>query len=208
MKTSHILLTTFISATLLACNPKPDTSSQNDTTQIAKEPIDTAIANATQIDNFAQQAAIGGMMEVESSAKMIKRTENPDIQTLATMMVRDHGAANAELKAIAKKENLNLPQVLPQDKLDELKKLEALQEEEQNRDYAALMVKEHLQAVDLFTTASQNEPNPTLKSFAAKHLPTLKAHLAHAMSVNKIIQSIKNDQGDIPLKTSKDRNPK
>ena len=197
-----------LSFSLLSCNPKQSTSSQNDTSQIAKDPVDTTLVNNTQIDEFAQKAAIGGMMEVESSAKMIKRIENPDIQNLATMMVKDHGAANKELEALAKKQQLNLPQTLPAEKLEELKKLEGLEEEEVlNRTYAALMVREHEEAVALFTAASQSEPNGTLKAFAIKHLPTLKAHLLHAQSVNKMVQSIKNDKGDQPLKTSKDRNP-
>lgn len=205
MKTKYLLLCAFSSAFLFACNVKPDTSSQNDTTEIAKQPLDTAIATNPNMNDFAQKAAIGGMMEVESSAKMIKFTENPDIQTLATMMVKDHGAANAELKEIAKKEKLNLPQVLPADKLKKLEELSALKEEEANRYYADLMVKEHREAVALFTTASQSETNPVLKAFAAKHLPILKAHASHAETVNKMIQSIKNDKGDLPLKTSRDR---
>ncbi len=207
MKTKYLFLCAGISTVLFSCNPKPTPSSQNDTTEIASEPVDTAIANNQSVDNFAHDAAIGGMMEVESSANMIKLTENPDIQTLAAMMVKDHGAANAELKEIAKKENLNLPQALPSDKMEELTKLGNMKEDEANVHYAALMVKEHQQAVALFTSASQNESNPALKAFAAKHLPTLKAHASHAESVNKIMQSIKNDKGDQSIKTSKERNP-
>lgn len=207
MKTTNSLICAVASTLLFACNGKQSTSSQNDTTQIAKQLVDTTLTANPNFDDFAQKAAIGGMMEVESSAKMIKFTENPDIQTLATMMVKDHGAANAELKAIAKSEKLNLPQTLPADKLEKLKMLSDLQEEEANRYYADLMVKEHAEAVAVFESASQNESNPALKAFATKHLPILKAHEVHAQSVNKMIQSVKNDMGDQPIKTSKDRNP-
>lgn len=206
MKTKYLLAGLVLSAGFYACNAKPDPGSQNDTTQIAKEPVDSALLAAPNSNSFAEQAAIGGMTEVESSAKMIKFTENPDIQTLATMMVKDHGSANAELKAIAKKEKLGLPQALPAEKLEEIKKIEGLQEEEQNRAYSNFMVKEHEAAVALFTTASQTEPNAALKAFAQKHLPILKAHLTHAISVQKMTESIKNDKGDRPLKTSNDNN--
>ncbi|MFD0941076.1 DUF4142 domain-containing protein [Pedobacter boryungensis] len=205
MKTKYLLLCALSSALLFACNAKPDPSSQNDTTQISKEPVDTALATNPNMDNFAEKAAIGGMMEVESSAKMIKFTENPDIQTLAAMMVKDHTAANNELKEIAKREKLNLPQTLPSDKMEKLNHISTLKEEEANRYYADLMVKEHQEAVALFTAASENESNAALKAFAVKHLPILKAHAAHAETVNKMIQSIKNDKGDVPLKLSKDR---
>jgi putative membrane protein len=205
MKTKYITLAALLSTTFFACNPKPDTSSQNDTTEIAKEQIDTTLTNAPNSNNFAMMAAIGGMMEVESSAKMIKYTENPDIQDLADIMVRDHIAANAELKAIAKKEKITIPQTLPADKLKQLSTLDSFQEEERNRFYADLMVKEHNEAVALFTTASQNENNAALKAFAQKHLPILKAHQVHAINVKKMMDAIKNDKGDQPLKTSKDR---
>lgn len=208
MKKLVLLLSVGVGAILYACNPKPATSSENDTTEIAKNKPDTALSNATAANQFADQAAIGGLMEVESSARMIKHTENPDIQNLATIMVKDHGAANAELKIHAKKEKLSLPQVLPAEKQEQIAKLNALQEEEQNRFYADLMVKEHLAAVALFTTASESEKNPTLKAFATKHLPILKAHLAHAQSVQKTIHAIKNDKGDVPLKVANDRNPR
>ena len=207
MKTKIIFAGLALSTMMYACNSKPSVSSQNDTTQIAKEPIDSTLLNASNTNAFAVKAAIGGMMEVETSAKMIKYTENPDIQTLATMMVKDHGAANAALKVIAKKEKLQLPQALPAAKLEEIGKLEGLQEEEQNRAYANLMVKEHEEAVALFASASQNEANVALKAFAQQNLTTLKAHLEHAKSVQKMIESIKNDKGDQPLKTARERNP-
>lgn len=184
-----------LGATVYACNPKPSTSSQNDTTQIAKQPIDTALVGAPNSNEFAAQAAIGGMTEVESSAKMIKRTENSEIQTMAVMMVKDHGAANAELKAIAKKQKMNLPQTLPQEKLQAITQIESLAEEAQNLAYAQLMVNEHEQAVSLFTSASQGETNAELKAFATKHLPTLKAHLAHAKSVLKNLASPEKNSG-------------
>ncbi|RYZ18287.1 MAG: DUF4142 domain-containing protein [Chitinophagaceae bacterium] len=204
MKTNHLIALALSSAFVYACNPKQTPSSQNDTTEIAKDTLDRALATNPNTSDFATKAAIGGMMEVESGAKMIKFTENPDIQTLATMMVKDHGVANTELKGIAKKEKLSLPQTLPEDKLQVLNKLATLKEEDANRYYAELMVKEHQEAVALFTAASANETNPSLKAFAAKHLPTLKAHSLHAATVNKIMQSIKKDKGDMPLKTSKD----
>jgi putative membrane protein len=94
---------------------------------------------------------------------------------------------------------------LPQDKIDVMKRMDALKEDEKNRFYADLMVKEHEEAVTLFSNASLHESNLTLKNFANKKLPTLKHHLMEAKNVQKIIHSIANDKGDRPLKTSKDR---
>ncbi|SFH46067.1 DUF4142 domain-containing protein [Pedobacter insulae] len=205
MKIPSLLSLVLLTAVISSCNPKPAPDSQNDLNQIAKDSIDNDLASATLKNEFVEQAAIGGMMEVESSARMIKHTENPDIQTLATIMVKDHGAANAELKSIAKKEEIFFPQSLPAEKLAKINTLDSLQEETCNRFYADLMVEEHKAAIALFSAASESESNPEIRAFAKKHLPILKAHYAHAMNTQKIIHSIKNDKGDQTIKTSKDR---
>lgn len=182
----------------------PKDSSQK--AEIAREPDNQTIADtnlAATINDFATKAAIGGMMEVETSARMIKSTENPDIQTLATMMVKDHGAANKELMFIAKKLKLQLPTELPKEKTEILAKMEPLKEDEKNQFYSDLMVKEHNEAVALFEQASSNETGE-LKTFALKHLPILKLHRSHAISVQKMSNSIKGDKGDRPLKISKE----
>lgn len=158
----------------------------------------------TIMDNFATKAAIGGMMEVEASALMLKRTENPDIQTLATMMLKDHGAANSQLTALAKKLHISLPAILPTEKTIILGKIETMQEDPQNLYYADLMVREHIDAVALFEQAGRDESGE-LQKFAVTQLPILKLHLSHARSIQKIIHGISGDKGEQSLKMTKDR---
>jgi putative membrane protein len=210
MKNSNFYLA-IASTIFIACSGSTNPTPPEEQNHSAKDSIkmsDTTRREAGQqlnTNDFATKAAIGGMMEVESSANMIKSTENPDIQTLATIMVKDHSTANQELAGIAKKEKLNLPLALPQEKVNMMKQMDALHEEEKNRFYADLMVKEHEEAVALFTYASQNEGNIALKNFASQKLPTLKHHLMEAKNVQKIMHSIANDKGDKPLRISKDR---
>lgn len=163
---------------------------------------------ATILNDFATKAAIGGMMEVESSADMIKTTENPDVESLASIMVKDHGAANLELAAIAKKEGIRLPMGLTKEKIVTKNKMDAIKDEdEKNLFYVNLMVKEHQEAIALFSTASAKEGNTALKAFAKKKLPILKHHLMEVQHVQHTLQLIKNDKGDLPLKESKGRQP-
>lgn len=210
MKTNSIALI-LIAASLVACNrpsnPDPPSGEYGSTKDSIRtsDTVKHAEGQALQENTFATKAAIGGMMEVESSANMIKSTENPDVQTLATVMVKDHSMANSELIAIAKKEKIQIPLTLPKEKVDIMKRMDQYKEEEKNRFYADLMVKEHQEAVNLFTTASQSEQNAALKQFAIKKLPVLKHHLMEAQNVQKIMHRIAPDKGDYPLKTSKDR---
>jgi putative membrane protein len=201
MKKQLITLGSFI-VLCYACHG-PHSSSQNDTSQIAPSKIDTALQHAPNQNAFASAAAMGNLMEVESSAKMIKYTENPDVQTLATIMVKDHVKANEELMNIAKKEKVAMSQTLPEQKLKQLAILDSLQEDERNIFYSTLMVAEHRTAVALFEKATKSEQNPAFLAFAKKQLPILKHHLMEAENVNKIMNKIKGDKGDQPLDISR-----
>jgi len=198
------LLAASISLFVCACRQSPNPSSQNNLDQIKAEKIDTALINGDQ-SNFAAKAAIGGMTEIESSAIMIKRTENRDIQNLATIMVKDHTMAQKDLKSIAIKENISIPQVLPNEKKMVLAKLDSLKEDERNYYYAELMVKEHEDAVKLFREAGNTETNEKLVQFAKSKLPILEHHLMEAKNVFKIMKTIRGDKGDYPLKTSQEK---
>lgn len=198
-----LLLAVSMGFVFVSCKQNPNPSSQNNLNQIRKQKIDPALEKGSTND-FATQAAIGTMMEIESSAIMIKRTENRDIQNLATIMVRDHLAAKRELQAIAKQNKISIPQRLPDDKKAILARLDSLKFDERNHFYAQLMVKEHEKAVNLFRAASTNEAQPALANFAKKKLPTLEHHLMEAKRNYKIMQIIKGDEGGEPLKISQD----
>lgn len=198
-----IILPILLGATLAACQQNPNPSSQNNLNQIKVDTIDPKLEKGNEND-FATKAAIGSMMEVESSALMIKRTENPSVQNLATIMVKDHLMAQKELKQIALKEKLTIPQKLPADKMAKLAKLDSLKEDERNHYYAELMVMEHNEAVNLFKNASTNETNAALAKFATAKVATLEHHLMEAKKVLRIMNSIRGDKGDQALKTSKE----
>lgn len=191
-------------AALSSCQRSQDTCSQDNLKQIAKTPKDKALDHGAKSD-FAMQAALGTMMEIESSAHMIKHTENRDIQNLATIMLRDHLMAEKELKSIAKQTQLYVPQELSKDKLETIAHLDGLDEFQRNLFYAQLMVKEHETAIKLFS-AGRNDSNTKLAQFAANKLPHLEHHLAEAKVVLDIMRKISGDQGEYPLKISQSRN--
>lgn len=58
---------------------------------------------------FIQQAAISGMSEVQLSRLALKNAQSSAVKQFAAMMVKDHGGANAELKALATAKGITLP---------------------------------------------------------------------------------------------------
>ena len=131
--------------------------------------------------SFASQAAVIGKAEIELGQIALKNTQDANVRTYAERMVKDHSAADKKLKAIAAKQNLQLPQSLDPEHESLKTKLQGLKGEDFDRAYAQAMAKGHDKAVALFESASQQPQMPDdLKQFAASTLPTLKEHMAMA----------------------------
>jgi putative membrane protein len=134
--------------------------------------------------SFASQAAIIGKAEIELGQLAMKNTQDESVRTYAERMVKDHSAADKKLKAIAAKENLQLPQSLDPEHEALKSQLQSLKGEDFDRAYAKAMASGHDKAVALFESASQQAQMPDdLKQFAASTLPTLEQHkeMAHSL---------------------------
>jgi putative membrane protein len=129
---------------------------------------------------FIINAASGGMFEVQSSqAVSQKLTGDAPIQHIALMMIDDHTKANDELRALAQKKGITLPQNLqPRDQamMDQLKSLSGTDLAQKYRDQ---QIQAHQDAIAMFEKASTDCKDPEIKAFAQNTLPTLRKHLDH-----------------------------
>src|ERR1044072_4947388 len=73
---------------------------------------------------FMNEAAMGGMAEVQFGRLAQEKATNPRVKAFGEMMVQDHSAANDDLKSIARQKNVTLPDNLGkhQHHMDELNK--------------------------------------------------------------------------------------
>ncbi|RZL51109.1 MAG: DUF4142 domain-containing protein [Pedobacter sp.] len=204
MKNSFLYLFMLVFAACSSKEHKGDDKGQ-DTTN--KQP-DTIIGRSDHAENldtldvsFFQQAAYGGMMEVESSAKILSVTESPDVKAFADMMVKDHGGANMKLKALAESKGYILPASLPESKVALIGKMDSFKDEGRNEYYLQLMMNEHKNAIDIFAVASRSK-DEAINKFAKSLLPTLKHHYMEVRKVDSLFRQPKANQGDDPLKLS------
>jgi len=72
---------------------------------------------------FMTKAAGGGMYEVEVSKMAASKARNADVKAYAEMLVKDHTAANDELKQLASSKGVTLPSDMPADKKAKMDKL-------------------------------------------------------------------------------------
>jgi len=157
-----------------------DTASATDTNMAADATLDST--------SFPIMAASSDMFEISSSSQAQSKAVHADVKKFAGQMVTDHNKTTAELKTIASSKNITLPTApLPKHQ----KMIETISAGEANafdKAYMDAQVKAHTEAVALFENASQNEADPELKAFAAKHLPHLKMHLEMAQKTQSMVK--------------------
>ena len=128
-------------------------------------------------EEFAKEAADAGMMEVKLGELAQSKGQSQEIKTLGQHMVTDHTKANEELKALAMKKNIVLPNAMSKDAQKSYDELSGKNGAEFDKAYAKMMVKDHEKVIAKFKKESEKGEDPDLKSWATKTLPTLEHHL-------------------------------
>lgn len=145
-------------------------------------PASAALSSADR--NFVEQAASGGMAEVQTAQLAQQRSASPQVKQFANRMMTDHTQANTELQQIAQQENITLPTEPNAKDASAYRKLSGLNGSAFDQAYAEDAVTDHQQDIALFRKEAQSGQDPALKSFAQKTLPILQQHLQLARSLN------------------------
>jgi putative membrane protein len=142
---------------------------------------------ANNTTTFLTHAAQDGEAEIELGRLAQAQAADAKVKDFGARMQKDHGNANAELRAIAAKKGLTIPGG-PGPHAAMKAKLEKLQGATFDQAYMKAMVDDHTKAVKEFQLAT-NSPDADVKAFAAKTLPTLQEHLKLAQEVHKAVSS-------------------
>jgi putative membrane protein len=119
---------------------------------------------------FIQEAANGGVAEVVDGKVAEERGQSAEVKKIGARMVADHSKANNELAELAKKKGLGIdlnkgkPRNFSQDRFD--------------GQYLVTMENDHKTDIGAFEKEASSGDDADIKAWAAKTLPTLKAHLA------------------------------
>ena len=100
----------------------------------------------------------------------------------------DHTKAVEELKQIAGKESVPVPESLDSKHRSRVDKLSKLSGADFDRAYVKDQVKDHQQDVKEFQLEAENGTDMNVKSYAAKTLPTLQQHLEMAKNLNSQVK--------------------
>jgi putative membrane protein len=136
--------------------------------------------------DFLENAAQGGLAEVEGSKLAQSKSSNADVKQFAEQMITDHTKANQELIALAKQKGYTPPDEPSIIQRTKLKALSVMDGAGFDKMYASQIgVSAHEDTVELFQKASADAKDPDIKAWASKTLPTLEHHLEMAKALQE-----------------------
>lgn len=168
-----------------ACNSSENKDTADSASDTAVMSADSASDAQNEDTEFMNEAASGGMMEVELGQLAANKAVSADVKKFAKMMVDDHTKANNELKSLAAQKGITLPAMLMEKHQKMVNDLTAKTGKEFDKEYMNMMVDDHKEDIDAFEKAADKGNDADVKAFAAKTLPTLKHHLEMAEQTEK-----------------------
>ena len=162
--------------------PPRGTMSFPPVTDVERQPLTPAI--------FVTRAAMANLKEIEASQLALKKSEDPAVKELAQEMIKDHRAAQEELKTVAaQQQHLSVPAAVDENKKKDLQELSKLEGKAFDRKYLETLSADHDKAVALFDAARQTSELPVdLKSYASESLASTQEH-------RKTVQTLRAAEG-------------
>ena len=138
---------------------------------------------------FLEEAAAGGLAEVEMGQLASERAESPEVKQFGQRMVQDHGKANDQLKQLAQSKGVDIPTQTDKSHQKKMEKLQKLNGAQFDKQYMDDMVKDHKKDVKDFQKQAKSAKDADVKNFAAQTAPTLQEHLQMAEAAQKTAKS-------------------
>lgn len=137
---------------------------------------------------FAVDAANGGMAEVVLGKLAQSNAGSDEVRKFGTMMINDHSKANIELKELADKKRIVLPDSIGDEEKKLQQELAGKKGAAFDKAYVDAMVEDHKKDIAEFEEASGKVKYPEMKQLIDKAIPMLKMHLTE---IEKIQQKMK-----------------
>ncbi|MDR6569579.1 DUF4142 domain-containing protein [Chitinophaga ginsengisegetis] len=135
--------------------------------------------------DFLVEAASGGMTEVQLGQLAQTNSMNKQVKAFGALMIKDHGAGNEKLKALAASKNIILPDSVSNHQQKMKERLEKKKGEAFDRAYISMMIDDHKRDIRAFKSAAKSAADVEIKAFALDNLPILSAHLDSALNLQR-----------------------
>lgn len=148
---------------------------------VAKAQTDSATMN------FLVNVSIGNIQEVNLGKLAAQKAADPRIRAFGNRMVTDHGKAETQLIALAKKKGYSLPANATSAVVEDPMLMKATPAKF-DKLYVHMMVPGHRSTVGLFQHYAIAGKDPDIKAFAQQMLPVIKSHLTEIKAIDEQIK--------------------
>lgn len=180
-----LIISCLITAT--SCN---STGKENDSEEIAEEKNEKKFEDEKLEDDmeFLVEATSGGLMEIELGKIAEQNAGSENIKDLARTMLEDQLKTLEELKALAAKKNVSIPNIPGEEYQKKISKLSKLKGPAFDVEYLKVMEKDHEEDVERYEKEALNGKEPEIRAFASGKVPGLKQHLDMARALHQTIK--------------------
>jgi len=135
-----------------------------------------------QSENFVKKAAECSMRVVDVGRMAAKKASNEEVRKFGQQMVDDHSKVNTDLKNLATKEGIALPENVKENA--DQSRLDKLSGADFDHAFMNWAIQDHETAIKEFENESMNGKDEQIKTFATNTLPHLQHHLQMARDLN------------------------
>jgi putative membrane protein len=135
-----------------------------------------------KVADFMVYAADLNLREIEMGDLAVGNGYDPEVKKLAKMMVKDHHAALEDLKKLAAKKGVSLPEAVSDAGMKECEKLNGKKRNDFDKKYTEIMKEGHEDALKKFEKEANDGQDEDVRNWAFSMLPTLRTHLDHVMA--------------------------
>lgn len=134
--------------------------------------------------SFLLETADARMMDWAEGNLAAERGSNEKYRVYGRRMMRDQDKLMKELKSLAERKKLVLPDEISEDKQEGLSSLKKVSGETFDRRFRRMIIKDHKRDIRLFKKASEST-DAEIREFAKQHLSLLELHLEQARALNE-----------------------
>jgi putative membrane protein len=201
LHTTHALLGGLAAIAALATLSASAQSSSTPSSGRQSSSAQSTATRSTDDSKFLQEAIHGNAAEVKMGELAKERAQNKAVRDYGQMLVDDHSKANEKAMGVAKQMNVtaaNEPSAKQKQDYDAMAKLSG---SEFDTTFVSHMVRDHQQAIAMYTAQAQSGDSSKATSYAKDALPTLREHLSKAQSIESKL-SDRSSSNDRPGSTT------
>jgi len=183
-----LVLASGIALATAGCSKNDSDTTTTNATATETPAADTATPAAaanTPGAQFLTDAIRGDNAEIKAGQAAQSMGSSQGVKDFGKMLVDDHTKARDQASQVAKAMNVPVPTDTPPEADQELKMTMGMTGAAFDKDFVAMMVKEHKKDIDKFQAEANSSDPSQVTDLAKQTLPTLKKHLQTAQSLQK-----------------------